>query len=156
MKKKKYYGLIGALMLFSLTACGNDVNTDSSENAEKAVLEQKEDKNSLDVSEEEVSEEQNVESNLMDDQAIEAIRNYCITENPDLKSIIEEEEYPVYWIIDSSDENEIVVLYRSYTGVLKRFYIERSTGYTYSTEFVPGITDEEEKTDEYFNVKDNI
>ncbi len=36
----------------------------------------------------------------------------------------------------------------------KRFYIARSTGDTYSTEYVPGITDEEEQTDEHFNAKD--
>ncbi len=155
MKKKIYYALICALMIFSATGCGNNANGDSSANTEKIVLEQKEDREDLNASEEVVSEKQDEEMELMtDDQAGEAIRNYSFIENPDLKSIIEEEEYPTYWIIDSSDENTIVVLYRSYTGVQKRFYIERSTGDTYSTEYVPGITDEEEQTDEHFNAKD--
>lgn len=155
MKKKNYYALICALMVSALTGCGNDVNTAASVSSEKVVLEQKEEKDSSSVTEEVVSEELAVELDTMtDDQAIQAIRNYCVIENPDLERIIEEEQYPVYWEIASSDENEIVVLFRSYTGVQKRFYIERSTGDTYATEFVPGITDEEERTDEHFNAKD--
>ena len=35
-----------------------------------------------------------------------------------------------------------------------RFYIDSATGETYITEYVSGITDEEEPTGETFNVKD--
>lgn len=79
--------------------------------------------------------------------------NYCYSENPDLKSIVEEGEYPVYWDISSSDEKEIVIAFRSYTGVIINYYIDWNSGDTYVTEFVPGIMDDEEKTDERFNVK---
>ena len=91
---------------------------------------------------------------ISDDQAITAIKNYCHISNPDLENIEKEGEYPVYWEVQSSDENEIVVLFRSYTGALIRYYIDPVSGDTYVTEFVPGITSEEEKTDEELNVKD--
>lgn len=90
---------------------------------------------------------------ILEDQAVEAIRNYCCTINPDLDSI-SAEEYPVYWEIVSSDDSEIVVLFRSYTGAQVRYYIDRSTGMTTITEFVPGITDEEEPTGESINVRE--
>ena len=91
---------------------------------------------------------------LTDEQAYTAVRNYCILANPDLEDIAASEEAPVYWEITSSDEQQIVVLFRSYTGALVRYYIDRSSGDTAVTEFVPGITAEEQQTDEHFNVKD--
>ena len=90
---------------------------------------------------------------ISDEQAIDAIRKYCCAINPDLESIAAE-EYPVYWEIISSDDSEIVVLFRSYTGSQVRYYINRATGITNITEFVPGITDEEEPTGETFNIRD--
>ena len=53
-----------------------------------------------------------------------------------------------------NEKGEIVILYRSYTAAQIRYYIDPNTGDTYVTEFVPGITDEEERTEETFNVKD--
>ena len=93
------------------------------------------------------------ESMLSDEQALKAIRNYCIAVNPDLESLADTEEFPTYWELASSDEHEVVVLFRSYTGALVRYYIDRSTGDTYVTEFVPGITPEEVRTEESLNVR---
>lgn len=83
-------------------------------------------------------------------------RNYCFTINPDLEGIIKAEEYPVYWEIVSSDEREIVVLFRSYTGAQIRYFIDCATGDTYVTEYVPGISTEEQRTDESINVRDYL
>ena len=94
------------------------------------------------------------EHTLTDEQALAAIRQYCLSSNPDLEGIVNAGEYPVYWEIASSDANEIVVLYRSYTGTLVRYYIARATGETYVTEFVSGITPEEQRTEEHLNVWD--
>lgn len=91
---------------------------------------------------------------LSDEQALAAIRNYCYSHNPDLEGIVNAGEYPVYWDISSSDEREIVVLFRSYTGAQSRYYIDRLSGETYVTEFVPGITSEEQRTDESFNIRE--
>jgi len=104
-------------------------------------------------SSEEPTSEENGSDAITDEQAVNAIRNYCCLENPDLESV-GEDEYPVYWEVMSSDENEIAVVFRSYTGAQKRFYIDRSTGDTYVTEFVPGIMDEEERSEETLNVRD--
>jgi hypothetical protein len=73
-----------------------------------------------------------------------------------LEEIEQTEVYPVYWEIISRDENEIVVLYRSYTGTHIKYHIDPATGDTYVTELVPGITSEEKQTDEGFNVRDYL
>ena len=93
---------------------------------------------------------------VSEEQAVSAVREYCYANNPELKSIEEAGEYPVYWEIESSDEKEIVVLFRSYTGVLVRYYIDRNTGDASITEFVPGITEEETPTGEGMNIWDYI
>ena len=93
---------------------------------------------------------------ISEEQAVTAVREYCYSVNTDLKSIEEAGEYPVYWEIESSDEKEIVVLFRSYTGALIRYYIDGATGDTSITEFMPGITDEEEPTGESFNIWDYV
>ena len=93
---------------------------------------------------------------LTDEQALSAIKNYCLIGNPDLMEIVQAEEYPVYWDVSSCDEKEVVVLFRSYTGAQIRYYIDRITGETYVTEFVLGITPEEMRTEERFNVRDYL
>lgn len=93
---------------------------------------------------------------LTDELALSAIRNYCLRENPDLESIVNAGEYPVSWEIESSDEQQIVALFRSYTGALVRYYIDRATGETCVTEFVPGITTGEQRTEESFNIWDCV
>lgn len=65
-------------------------------------------------------------------------------------------EYQVSWDIVSSNAQEIVVLYVAYTGAQIRYYIDPATGETYVTEFVPGITAEEERTSESFNARDYL
>lgn len=93
---------------------------------------------------------------ISDEEALSAIRNYCCSVNPDLQEIVNAGQYPAYWEVASSDEKEIVILFRSYTGAQTRYYIDRSTGETYVTEFVPGIFTEEQRTEETFNVIEYI
>ncbi len=93
-------------------------------------------------------------SAITDEQALAAIKNYCLINNPDLERIVNEGEYPVYWEISSSDEQSIVVVFRSYTGSLNYYYIDPVSGDTYVTEYVPAIMDEEQKTDETLNVRE--
>ena len=91
-------------------------------------------------------------STLTDEQALAAIVNYCTASNPALEDIVNAGEYDTYWEIVSSDAQQVVVLYRSYTGAQVRYYIDRATGDAYITEFVPGITPAEERSDESLNV----
>ncbi|MCR5301777.1 MAG: hypothetical protein K6E49_05000 [Lachnospiraceae bacterium] len=90
------------------------------------------------------------------EQAVEAIKKYCLANNPDLEAISGSDEHTVYWDASLSDSGEIVVLYRSYTGAQIRYYINPETGEAYTTELVPGIIDEEQKTDETLNVNDYL
>ena len=96
------------------------------------------------------------EKRLTNEQAVSAIRHYCYIINPDLGKIVDAGEYPVYWDVSSSDENEIVVVFRSYTGALNRYYIDPVSGDTYVTELVPGIIDEEQRTNENLNAWDYL
>ena len=95
--------------------------------------------------------ERSGERTLSDEQAISAIRNYCTAQNPDLAEIVNAGEYPVSWEVASGDGRQVVVLFRSYTGAEVRYYIDRITGDAYVTEFVPGITPEEARTEESLN-----
>ena len=96
------------------------------------------------------------ERRLTDDQALTAIRRYCYLSNPSLEHIVAEGQYPAYWTIEDSSDSQIVVLFRSYTGALLRYYIEPVTGDTHVTEFVPGVTDDEQPTDETLTAWDYL
>ena len=101
--------------------------------------------------------ERDVEETPVEDElALSIIQNYCLSENPDLQQIVDAGEYPVSWEIASSDEQQVVILFRSYTGALVRYYIDRATGDTYVTEFVPGITAQEQRTGESFKLWDQV
>ena len=90
---------------------------------------------------------------LTDEQALAAVRLLCMAENPELEGIVNSGEYPVYWEITAGDAESVVVLYRSYTGAQLRYYIDRQTGDAHVTEFVPGITPEEQPTGETVNIR---
>ena len=93
---------------------------------------------------------------ITEEQALAAIKNYCFAKNPDLKNKAESDEYTVYWDAATNNNNEIVVLYRSYTGAEVRYYVDPVSGETYATDLVPGIIDEEQRNDESLNVKDYL
>ncbi len=93
---------------------------------------------------------------LTDEQALAAIRKYCTTLNPELESYANAGQYPVYWEISSSGEREIVVLFRSYTGSISRYYIDPVSGDAYVTEQVPGVTEGEQRTEETLNAWDYL
>ena len=100
--------------------------------------------------------ERGAEAPLSDEQALAAVKNYCLLNNPSLEEIINAGEYPVYWEITASEEQETVVLFRSYTGSETHYYIDRITGEARVTDFVPGITPEEVPSDETLNVRDYL
>ena len=93
---------------------------------------------------------------ITEEQALEAIKEYCFANNPDLEEMIGSDDYTIYFDVSSNDAGEIVVLYRSYTGAEIRYYVDPASGETYSTELVPGIIDEEQRTEESFNIRDAL
>ena len=96
------------------------------------------------------------EGRLSAEQALAAVRNYCLSRDPELESMLNDGEHELYWDVQSSDDSEIVILFRSYTGALIRYYVDPVSGETFVTEFVPGITADEERTDESLNVRDYL
>ncbi len=96
------------------------------------------------------------EAALSGEQALVAVRNCCFLSDPGLKGIAAAGEYPVYWELASDADAEITVLFRSYTGALIRYHIDPASGETYVTESVPGITPDEQRTDESLNMRDYL
>ena len=96
------------------------------------------------------------ENRITADRAVTAIMRYCLLGNPDLAGAVSSGEYPVYWELSSIGENEIVVVFRSYTGAENRYHIDPVSGQTYVTELVPGIINEEQRTEESLNVWDYL
>ena len=93
---------------------------------------------------------------LTEDQAYNAVINYCKATIPGFDGEINDEGYTEYWNVSTNENGEIVVLYRSYTAAQTIYYVDPASGETYVTEFVPGITDEEQKTGETFNARDYL
>ena len=144
MKRTVIFLLIAILAFSVLSSCGTSIPADSSSSVPADT----------DVSESEEEAEDLINNVITEEQALAAIKDYCYRMNPDLEEIEQAGEYPVYWEVESGDEEEIVILFRSYTGAEVRYYIDPDTGDTYVTEFVSGITPEEERTDENFNIRD--
>lgn len=97
-----------------------------------------------------------IEGELSDQMALELIARHCMEQNPDLEEIVNAGQYDAYWEIVSSDPQEVVILFRSYTGAQVRYYVDRATGDVHVTEFVPGITPEEMPSEESLNVWDYV
>ena len=167
--KKSILIISGLLMSVCLFACNNDKNPNTpveEENLPVIELENNEAKNSSEddkpVAEDnsnantDNNENKNEDKPISDDEAKTAVMNYCYETNAGLQDMVNSGDYTIYWEVEHSDEEQIVVLYRSYTAAEVRFYIDRVSGDTYITEFVQGITEEEQKTGETINIKDYI
>ncbi len=142
-KKGVFWALMFSVAML-LSACAKEDKTETAsifESTENTVQnEETENKNEV----------------ISEDQAYNAVINYCKTTNPDFDAEINSEGYTEYWDVSTDENGKIVVLYRSYTAAQIRYYIDPASGETYVTEFVPGITDEEQKTGETFNAKDYL
>ena len=102
----------------------------------------------------ESAQAQETGSAITEQQALEAVQKYYATIDPDIMNELSSEDYPTYFDVSTNENGEIVVIFRAYTGAINRYYVDPATGETYVTEFVPGIIDEETRTEETFNVKD--
>lgn len=97
-----------------------------------------------------------IEYKISSTEALNAVKNYNFENIPDLEEMTKSDDYTIYWDIASEDDNQIVVIFRSYTGSINRYYIDKNTGEAYETVQVPGIIDDEEKTGERLNIKNYI
>ena len=93
---------------------------------------------------------------ITEEQALKAIQKYCFANDPGLEEMMNSGDNAAYFDVSASDAGEIVVLYRSYTAAQIRYYINPSSGDVYVTELVPGIIDDEQRTDESFNIHEYL
>ncbi len=142
--KRKFILAMACCMVLGLAGCSSESSTESE--AQRGVH----------VEEIPATETTQKSGLITEDQACEAIKKYCIEGFPDLADMVDSDDYTIYWEASTTEDGEICVLYRAYTGALIRYYVNPETGDTYVTEQVPGIIDDEQKTDETLNVKDYI
>lgn len=133
----------GGLKVEAIETTGTSEKTEAADNSETT----------------ETTENAQVQENdsvLTEQQALEAVQKYYATIDPDIMNELSSEDYPTYFDVSTNENGEIVVVFRDYTGAINRYYVDPATGETYVTEFVPGIIDEETRTEETFNVKDYL
>lgn len=151
---KKLVVSISLLMVLSLTACGgSNVPDDEAFVIQEEPVRIEEDAEDDYQDPLPAEEDLGYEGEITEDNALAAIRKYVEINQPDLADMEDSGDYTIYFEVESSDENQIVVLYRSYTAAQTRYYVDRETGDVYVTELVPGIIDEETRNDETFNIR---
>lgn len=90
---------------------------------------------------------------LTQENVLTAIQNYCYSTNPALKDM-SQEEHCFYWEVTDVTDSEYIVTYRSYTGSFVYYHVNINSGNVTTTEYVPGITDEEVPGTQTFNIWD--
>ena len=137
-----------------LPACGGNQENDMASDSlpVEIILESKYDDNDQQSSQQETDNTVSFDTSgpFSEEQALTAVRKYYETLNPGYDN---DEDLGDYWDVSRNDNGEIVVIYRSYTGSINRYYVDEATGNTYVTEQVPGIIDDEQMTSECFNIK---
>ena len=153
--KKKTVLMILCCMALWLTACAPSEKKESKPQADTPSVSETGQTIEIEESSQD-SQGASEGKSLTEEQALEAIKKYCYENNPDLKDMEGSDEQTLYWEVSTNDTGERVVLYRSYTGAQIRYYIDPVSGDTYVTELVPGIIDDEQRTEERFNVRDYL
>ena len=154
--KKKFAVMLACVMALGLVACGTKTEETSSLQVEAIPAAQESIQTNETTETTETAEASETTGKITEEQATQAIHDYCIESFPDLANMEGSDDYTLYWEASTNENGEIVVLYRSYTGALIRYYVNPETGDTYVTEQVPGIIDDEQRTEETLNVKDYI
>ncbi|MBQ9313735.1 MAG: hypothetical protein IJ220_01850 [Clostridia bacterium] len=131
--KKIFKVIIAMMMVFMLVGCGTTKNeiTDNSnqiQNTENNTSEALENINS--------------KSKVTAELAYEGINNYCHSEYD--WSIAKDNPSIMYLEMGEETENEYQVVFRSYTGAIVYFYVDKATGITRMIEHVPSLEIEEE------------
>ena len=171
MKKKNLFMPVLLCSVMMLAACGKEEKTDAASLFESvatetaATQETTETESAQEVTEQTAGEQEvadqepSADSNaetISEEQAYNAVINYCKANNPDFSAEPNSEGYTEYWDASTNENGEIVVLYRSYTAAQTRYYVNPVSGETRVTELVPGIIDEEQETGETFNARDYL
>lgn len=98
---------------------------------------------------ESISDETEPPKPLTDDEALTGFTNYLYFKIKNLQKILDEDKVPCTWGIASSDQKEIMIMFKSNTGALLRYHINRSTGKTYVTQYSV-------RTNSYYRTKEKL
>jgi hypothetical protein len=81
-------------------------------------------------------------NNITEEIAYEGVYNYCHSAYD--WSMAEDTPDIMYLEMGEETETEYQVIFRSYTGAFVYFYVDKSSGITRLTEYVPNLAIEEE------------
>ena len=82
-------------------------------------------------------------SGVTAEMAFEGVNKYCHDEYD--WSITEENPEIMYVTMGDETETEYKVVFRSYTGSLVNFYVDKASGHTRMVDYVPSLNIEEER-----------
>ena len=88
---------------------------------------------------------------ITEDMAYEAVSNYC---HKEYDWSAAEDPSMMYIEMGEGSESEYKVVFHSYTGALVNFYVNKETGDTRLTEYVPALNIEEEAGN--INIRDYL
>ena len=124
MKKQYLIFLVVLMMSVLLQGCGTDLEiTDGSNSTETLGAEP-------------------LEAKITEEMAREGVYQYCRSMYD--WSITEEDPDAMYVELGEETESEYQVIFRSYTGALVYFYVDKADGMTRMVEYVPVLDIEEE------------
>ena len=86
---------------------------------------------------------------LTEEEAMTGFTNYLYFKIKNLQKILDEDKIPCTWGVASSDKNEIMIMFKSNTGALLRYHINRKTGKTYVTQYAV-------ETNSYFRTRETL
>ncbi|MBE7068934.1 MAG: hypothetical protein E7386_00315 [Ruminococcaceae bacterium] len=92
---------------------------------------------------------------LEDEEVLEGFENYLHFKIKDLEAILDEGKKPCTWGIASSDKNEVMIMFKSHTGSLLRYHVNRNSGKTYVTSYSVEYNDYF-RTKETLNIRDYL
>ena len=92
---------------------------------------------------------------LTDEEAMTGFTNYLYFKIKNLQKILDEDKVPCTWGIASSNKNEIMIMFKSNTGALLRYHINRNTGKAYVTQYSV-ISNSFYRTKETVNIRSYI
>ena len=106
-----------------------------------------------DTEEATVSSEKPADGKWTQDQALQAVRNYCEKQNPYLK---EKNDKEYGWTISDNGDGTYEVDFRSYTGSHTYFTVNAETGDVTSEDYIPTVSNERVKGSDEFNIEDYL
>lgn len=164
MRKKFLTTLLVAVVACTAFGCGDVPSEGKNETksytdvktveTRQTTADSKNDSTEEDTTEENTSEEaSNGNVALTDQVVLNAIIDYCYENHPGIATA---EEGSYYWDIFETSDEEITIVFRSYTGAFMYYHVPVATGDVYVMEYIPVVMDAPQMGDEQFSIYDYI